>query len=307
MSIIATAQSVVDIPTAKKLASVLIDQNEPRAARKILVELRIRAPNDPVILTHLSRAERALGNPKDAISSIETTVNATATLRLPSTEKAINSIGLSYFGKRVSLGSEAARIDPDLSDEDFSFDRLGLEWSGRYRSTDKDGILDVTTTLFSDRFGGDSFQTGQRVQAGYTWPVATKQTLRLGVDLTRLNRLDSDVRSSDNVTVWARRSILLDNNSQMSVRASLTDIDSRSASVAHSAEFIGLVYALGKPVATAFWAFAFDVRRADFDDSAFTFLDPQEDTQYIFSASATFPELDVLGFAPVIEFRHERN
>ena len=408
------ATTVVDIPTAKKLASTLIDQNQPRAAREILVALRARTPNDPVILTHLSQVERALGNPKEAIalgksafrnastkqekftaarvtaqalstngqrtqaqlwlrragalapterheavirseyryvrarnplsfsfggsvtpsdnvndaprtnrlvigpfvginptavpiSGIETTVNVAATLRLPSTENAINSIGLTYFGKRVSLGSEAASIDPDLRNEDLSFDRWGLEWSGRYRSTKRDGIFDATASLYSDRFGGESFQIGQRIQAGYTWPVAANQTLRLGVDLTRLNRLDSNVRSSDNVTVGARWSFLLENSSQMSIRAAFSDIDSRAASVAHSAESIGVVFALGKPVATAFWAFAFDVRQADFDNSILEALDPRKDTQYIFSASATFSELDVLGFAPVVEFRHERN
>ncbi len=410
----ASAQTTVDIPTARKLTSELLVRGQPAAAREIVLKLLTRSPNDPELLINLSRADRSLGNQDSSIhagrkafrhadsqllkflaarttaqalssaghrtraqiwlrragalapnaqaeaivrseyrhvrarnplsfslaataapsnnindapktnrlvlgpfvginptalpiSGVESTLSASATLRFPPTEKTTQSVTLSYFGRRVRLGSEAAEINPDLSNADFRFDRIQLGWSGRFRQSADSGIFDLGIQVFNDESGGEHFQNGVAGQLGYTFRIKERQSLRIGTAIDLLDRTDLPNRSSQTLRLQADWSVILRNNDRLAVQAVLADTGSDSASVAHDAKSIRLTYAFGKPVRSTFFAVSSELRSAEFDDTAFSFLDIREDDRLTISASATFTALDIYGFAPVLELRHERN
>lgn len=58
----AAAQTVVDVPTARRLVIVLLHEGQPAAAREVALGLLSGQPDDVSLLIALSRAERDLGN-----------------------------------------------------------------------------------------------------------------------------------------------------------------------------------------------------------------------------------------------------
>lgn len=408
----AQAEAVVDIPTAKRLALVLVNRGQPAAGRQILLELAARHPDDAEILITLSRAERNLGNYSAAIArgraayraagtpalrylaarvtaealasddkhtraqfwlrragqnapdarveaairrdyryvrsrnplsfsfggsivptdnandaptsneivigglvftdptaqpipGVEFNLSAAASYRLPATETRQMQITFSYDARRVRLGAEAATIDPTLQDEDFSFSRVTLGWSGRFRQVGQPGVWDISARVFADWNAQARSQNGQALSVGYGFPIADDQQLRIGGEVERLDRLDRPIRSSTTYRLTADWSRALANRDRLSLHLAFSDSQSDSFAVAHDAAQIRVGYHLAKPVMGAQLGLSAGYRRALFDEPLYG-PEPRRDDAISLSASATFADWDVYGFAPVLELRHER-
>jgi len=408
----ASAQTVLDIDTAKRLSVVLLSKGQGRAAHDILTTLHAHHPGDVEIVVTLSRAKRAIGKmdeaiamgrgafamaktpreqfmaakvtaealasdgqhtramiwlrraghaaPNDAaerairrdynyvrsrnplafhfsgsvsptdnandapttneiviggltyvdptaepIPGTEFTFSATGVYRLPATAYRQTQLSLGYHGRRVDLGAEAARIDPDLKDSDFSSDRIELGWSGKFRQSADGGVSDAMLRLFADWNGGDRSQNGAKVSAGHKFKVGDGQTLRLGGAVERLNRLDNSLRSSTTYTLSADWSWRMASRDSLSLGMDLTDTSSESSAVAHDGARVRIGYDFGTPVLGAFVGFRAEYQYSNFDTPLYSAA-PRQDDKITFSAHATLPRLSAYGFAPVISLTHER-
>jgi len=83
------------------------------------------------------------------IPGVEFSVSGKVTYRLPATQTRQTYLSLGYDAVRVQLGSEAADINPDLKDEDFSFDRVTLGWGGKFKRTEGTGVFDASARLLT--------------------------------------------------------------------------------------------------------------------------------------------------------------
>lgn len=409
----AAAQTEIDIPTAKRLAIVLVDKGQPRASREIAQELLRRNPDDPDLLIILSQAERGLGrfdaairagrrgfriaqtpaqkylaarataqalasdgqrtraqvwlrlagqhapgrraeaavvsdynyvrsrnpwsfsfsgslsptdNANDAptsneivigglvftdptalpIPGTELTFSATAAYRLAATETRQSQFILAYDGRRVSLGRDAAIINPALRDRDFSADRLTLGWSAKFRTVGKSGVIDVSARLFADWNAGQRSQTGQALAGGYSWPVGNGQQLRIGAEFENLKRLDRPIRSSTTAKLSTNWVTSLRNRDRFGLQVTYADTNSQSFAVAHKSAQLRATYDFAKPVFSTRLGLAADFRTALFDTPLYG-PDRRQDHSLGLSATATLTGLRVYGFSPVIELRHNRN
>lgn len=241
------------------------------------------------------------------ISGVEFTFGATARYRFPATAARQSELRFSYDARRVDLDSDAQDIDPGIENSDFSFDRVTLEWAGKFRNPDStsNGVYDLTVGAFFDWNGGERSQDGLRAGTGYTLPLNAQNSLRVGVEVEDLDRRDRPVRSSTTYRATLDWSHARPNSDRLNVRFSYADTGSDSSAVAHDSVRLSAQYSFSEPVLSAHIGLGIDLRNSAFDRPLFS-PDPRDDTAIGLSATATFPALDVYGFAPVLELRRDR-
>ncbi|WP_299045474.1 tetratricopeptide repeat protein [uncultured Tateyamaria sp.] len=239
------------------------------------------------------------------ISGTEYHFGGTVTYRFPATVTAQKEITVAYDGRRTRLGSEASSIDPGLSNSDFSADRLTFGWQGRFRPAGRQTVSDIGTRLFFDWNGGNRSQTGLALEAGLRFPLGDQQRLRLRGRLEHLDRLDNALRTSTTTEVGVEWSFPVGGKDFLRVDLSVADSASDSAAVARATNRLRATYALGQPILNAHIAFSADFRQSLFDRPLFG-PERREDSAIGLSATATFAQMDVFGFAPVVELRRER-
>ncbi|THH35779.1 tetratricopeptide repeat protein [Aliishimia ponticola] len=241
------------------------------------------------------------------ISGIEYWSTAQVAWRLPSTQTRQSQFDLSYIGRRVSLGSEADDIDPDLSASDLSFDRLAIGWRGKFRIPGQKGVFDLGTQIFRDLSGGDPYQNGQALTFGYGWQPSKGRHARVSWTVQNQNRLDDGTFSSLSNRIALDWATPLPNRGRLRFHVALSDTQSDSTQVAGSALDMRVGYVLPEPILTARIELGAEWRIAEYDAPINSLFDRRSDDRFAFTTNATFPKLDVYGFVPVLEMRHERN
>ena len=239
------------------------------------------------------------------IAGIEYHFGGTATYRFAATETTQTELRFSYDGRRTDLEDSATDIDPSIRNSDFSSDRITIEWAGRFRRPDQPGVYDAALATFFDWNGGDRSQDGLRAIGGYTFPVGERSQLRVGLEVEDLDRRDREVRSSTTKRAtldWSHRT---EGANLIRLHFSYADTSSDSAAVAHESVRFRANYYFAKPVMNAQIGLGLDLRASMFDRPLYG-PDPREDDALGLSATATFSELDVYGFAPVLELRRDR-
>ncbi len=239
------------------------------------------------------------------ISGLVFSFSAEATYRLPATDTRQTEVSLGYDMQRVQLGSDAETINPGLENEDFSADRLTFGWSGKFRNPGADAVYDASARVFSDWNGGSRSQNGVAVEGGYSWTPTSRNLIRLGAGIESLDRLDRPIRSSTTYSLSGRWSRQLQNKDVFGLSVTLSESDSESSAVAHYSTRVRASYYLSEPIAAAQIGFVADFRKTLFDTALYS-SERREDDGMTLSATATFKDWGVYGFAPVLELKHER-
>ncbi|MEM8653801.1 MAG: tetratricopeptide repeat protein [Pseudomonadota bacterium] len=239
------------------------------------------------------------------ISGTEFHLGGTVTYRFPASVTAQKEVHVAYDARRTMLGSEANSIDPDLSNSDFSADRLAFGWRGRFRRAGGQAVSEFGTRLFFDWNGGDRSQTGLALDAGLRFPLADRQQLRLKGRVEHLDRLDVALRTSTTTELGVEWSFGMANNDYLRIGVSVSDTVSDSSAVARASNRLQAIYALGQPILNAHIAFSAEYRQSLFDQPLFG-PDRRDDRAVGLSATATLKQMDFFGFAPVVELRRER-
>jgi hypothetical protein len=240
------------------------------------------------------------------ISGTNFQASGVLTYRLPATDRQTSQISLSYSGRRVALGSDAATIDPDLDASALSTDRITAGWSTRILQSDTGGILDGDVNLYSDWSGGTHVQNGARAGLGYTWQIVDSgQSVRLGATYDAATRLDNATRSFQSwgaQSTWTGR---FEGIGSLQVTGAYTDVDSQSFAVARSIWALSANYALPEPVFGANLSLALLHSKTTYDEPLYI-SDPRKDDTTLISLRAAIGSIEVMGFSPVLELNHER-
>lgn len=239
------------------------------------------------------------------ISGLQFSFSGEATYRLPATQGRHTQVSLRYDGVRVRLGSQAKDINPDVENEDFSSDRVTLGWAGKFRRPESEGVFDASARVFADWNGEEHTQNGIAFAGGYSFRLLDRNRLRFGAEVEDLTRLDRSIRSSTTYRLsgsWTRQ---LENKDLLGVALTLSETDSESSAVAHYSARLRTSYYLSEPIMKAQVGFAAEFRTTLFDTPLFS-PERREDQGLTLSASATFSDFGIYGFAPVLELKHER-
>lgn len=240
------------------------------------------------------------------IAGLEYQLNSTLAWRLPATETRQSEVSLSYSGRRVTLGSEVASIDPTLTAKVFASDRVTLGWSGRYLMPNRRDVLGASANVFVDWNAAIHSQTGTNFSLNYTWQISERSQLRFGGQYEHLTRFDQSIRTSDTWRAMLDWSTQVPEAGRVQIGVTVSDTDSESPAIAHQAYSTRISYYFAEPILTAQVGISTEYRHVLFDRPLYS-AQPREDRSLTTSLSASFPNWQVYGFAPVLELRQERN
>ena len=224
--------------------------------------------------------------------------------RLPATSTRTSQLEFAHFGRRVSLGSEAENIDPDLSARDLATDRYLVAWANDLRRPDRPWVIDTTVDAFADWSGGEHIQNGWSVNLGYSLPLNPQQSLRIAADYEETTRLDRDVRSFEKWTALATWTGRFNDIGRFQVNARYEDVSSDSFAVARDQWSLAINYSLPTPVLGADLSLSALYSETSYDEPLFGPAARSDRTQ-VASLTAGFPSLEYLGFSPYAQLSNE--
>ena len=238
------------------------------------------------------------------ISGVSFQTTTELTYRLPATSTRTSQLEFAHFGRRVSLGSEAENIDPDLSARDLATDRYLVAWANDLRRPDRPWVIDTTVDAFADWSGGEHIQNGWSVNLGYSLPLNPQQSLRIAADYEETTRLDRDVRSFEKWTALATWTGRFNDIGRFQVNARYEDVSSDSFAVARDQWSLAINYSLPAPVLGADLSLSALYSETSYDEPLFGPAARSDRTQ-VASLTAGFPSLEYLGFSPYAQLSNE--
>ncbi len=240
------------------------------------------------------------------ISGVEYATSVYGTYRFPASATAQNQVTLGWVRRRVTLGDDAATINPSLDASDFDHDRILLGWSGKFRADGKQNVFDADTWVFADEYAGEHIQNGIAISGGHTWYLDAKRAFRAGILYENLDRLDVPVRSSQTWRLSGDWTWITKGGNRFGLGLTVADTQSDSANIANAAQSIEVRYDFAKPWMSANWALSAEYEYTLFDSQVDVLLDRRRDEAWTLRAEAAFGDLKLYGFAPVVDLTYER-
>ncbi|MGJ8611600.1 MAG: hypothetical protein ACSHWY_10915, partial [Octadecabacter sp.] len=239
------------------------------------------------------------------ISGVTIQNDSVLSYRLPATQTRFSELHLSYFSRRIILGSEAATIDPTLTANDFSQDRFSIAWDNNFRRLDRDWVIDTTFEAYSTWSAGDHIQNGLSFDAGYRWPVGEGQSVRIAGGLDSAHRLDNDQRSYESASAQVTWYGFFDGIGYFQTTAKYEDFNSDSFAIARKDWNVSGVYTLPNPILTADVSVIVRYGESQYDEPLYG-PEARFDQTLSGTLATALPEVEVFGFIPVIELTRQR-
>ncbi len=220
-----------------------------------------------------------------------------ARLRLWAADRDELSLGLSLDATTYVLSDSAKARLPAARGSDYGTAQavVSFGWIGR-----RDwGQASARLALGRDWRGGDPQADWVRLSFGAEKPWAGLGALDVSLDLVQKTRLDSALRSSDEVYVGAGWSWALASGDRMRLGLDLGKVWSDAASVARHSAGISLSWQKAEPVWGLGLSAEASVKAVDYERPLFL-LGIQHDLTTQIGVTAVLQDLDVMGFAPEV-------
>lgn len=240
----------------------------------------------------------ALSGDAQALSGVETALNATLKYRLAETEQAKTDLRLTAFQTLVSLSDDARAQAPAARGSDYNYSALELGLERTWRPA-KGYEAFVAGTLGHSWYGGDPMAQYLRLDTGIIRAVSPRLSFKGTVSAERQDRQDVAVRSADVLTLGLGVISRTAARDRLELSFSWRDTNSDSAEIDHDRLRLQLDWGRAKPVLGAKLGLSLWAETRDYDRSRYT-LDGREDRGFGAELSLAFEKVDYMGFVPVM-------
>ena len=257
--------------------------------------------------------EVVLGAASKALSGLETGFDARSRYRFHQTESTAHDLrarltyrtyALSGSAKDDLATEDAARVAngedaQNITGSDYAYGAVQLGYGFKKLRSDRRGEFSLTADIGQSFYGGARYNTYLRTNLGQTYHAnqTTKYSFGISSDLRRAQR-GSDQHRLSLSTGMSRR---LANGNGLYLGAGLSTMNASSAQLEYDEIRLRTGYVLGREVMGTALQFGLSTSFRDYDISPH---DPsgRRDFQVTAEVTATFKQIDYLGFNPTVSF-----
>lgn len=232
-----------------------------------------------------------------ALSGIEYSAGATLTYRLKSSDRQLWRFSLDVDTRQYSLSSSAKRIAPNQRASDLSFGQLSARVETAIFGERQGFSTTFGAELGQNWYGGAPLTQFYKLSARRDMLVNERTALQFGLEYERQNRLDTDVRSADIVTISGGVRRRLNNGNNLTVFGFARDTSSASSAIDHQSAGVNVTYSIAKPIfGKTQLQLGLGASLRDYDQPAFGVL--REDQELTARATLIFNGVNYFGFSP---------
>lgn len=211
------------------------------------------------------------------------------------------TFGLSHQG--VVLSGEAQVQAPTARNADYALNQAEIGW--RWERDQRRGPLALEVTLGHSWYGGADLAQSLGIGASLTREVGPGATVTLSADLTRQDRLDRPVASSQDAEVDALLGLTGPAGDRWQFGLGLGLTRSQDITVDHREASLSLGWQAARPVAGIGLGASISAKLSDFDASPYA-ADGRHDRRLAASLTANLRKLTCLGYSPVLSLDYAR-